>query len=89
MILELILTSLILGVIPAYIAWGKGHSLWLWWGYGALAPFSAIPHCLVLKNNTPSGHGKARCPHCSEPMRNGAEICLHCGHMFPAPSPSL
>lgn len=41
----------LLGLIPAFIAKGKGRSFWLWWFYGCLLFWVAFIHALFIKNN--------------------------------------
>ena len=38
-----------LGLIPAFIARGKGKSFVAWWIYGALIFIVALPHSLIMK----------------------------------------
>ncbi|MFC7049831.1 zinc ribbon domain-containing protein [Emcibacter nanhaiensis] len=82
MILAMIVTSLVLGALPACVAWSKGRSFLFWWAYGTLFTFAAIPHSLFLRNDAQASQGKAYCPHCMEPIRVGAHLCQHCGHML-------
>ena len=43
------LVMLILGLIPAIVAKGKGHNFLLWWLYGFVLWIFAVPHSMLLK----------------------------------------
>ena len=49
--MELIFIAAILGLIPAFIAKGKGRDFISWWFYGALLFIVAIIHSILLKDN--------------------------------------
>ena len=47
--MEVLVIAVLLGLIPAAIAKGKGRSFGLWWFYGAMAWIVAMPHALLMK----------------------------------------
>lgn len=67
----------ILGLIPAVIAWRKGHPFILWWLYGTFMLVMALPHALLARDAT-----RKACPECAETVRIDAKLCRHCGHRF-------
>lgn len=71
---QLLLLAVVLGLIPAFIARGKGRLFPLWWLYGSLLFIIALIHSLALKDR--SG---AKCPHCAEFVNREARVCKHCG----------
>jgi len=42
--------SVILGLIPAFIAQKKGRNFYNWWIYGTLLFILALPHAILIKN---------------------------------------
>ena len=68
----IILLAVALGLIPAFIARGKGRSFLGWWIFGALLLIVALPLALVQKDRRP------RCPHCAEMVQTAATVCPHC-----------
>jgi DNA-directed RNA polymerase subunit RPC12/RpoP len=68
----LIILALILGLIPAFIASGKGHSFFWWWVFGAVIFIVALPFAFLSKDM------RARCPECAEPVKSAAVKCPHC-----------
>ena len=70
-----------IGLLPASIAFKKGHSYATWWLYGSALFGIALIHALVL--------GQARrCPHCAEGIRQEAKVCPHCQRDLPDLQPS-
>ena len=67
--------------IPASIARSKGRSFGAWWLYGLLFILPATIHSLVLSESQPDPDGGAwaRCPHCSSPVLESANVCSSCG----------
>jgi hypothetical protein len=83
--MSILLLAVLLGLIPAAIAKGKGYSFGGWWLYGALLFIVALPHALIMSPNL-SGideraarDGLKKCPFCAEFVRPEALICKHCG----------
>lgn len=50
--MEFVLIVVVLGLIPAAIASGKGQNFFIWWLYGAAFFIIAFIHALVLKSPT-------------------------------------
>ncbi|EIQ9776278.1 zinc ribbon domain-containing protein, partial [Salmonella enterica subsp. enterica serovar Infantis] len=49
--MEILLISIVIGLIPALIASSKGRSFLGWWIYGALLFIVALVHSLVIKKD--------------------------------------
>ncbi|WP_197491512.1 hypothetical protein [Methylomonas methanica] len=47
--MDAIILAILIGLIPAFIAQGKGKSFVFWWIYGALIFIVALPHSLIMK----------------------------------------
>lgn len=76
----------LLGLLPAAIAWRKGHSFWLFWLYGTVVFIVAFPHAIIMRRDTRSLEERQiasgdyrRCPHCAEVIRQEASACRFCG----------
>ena len=65
--------GVIIGLLPAAIASGKGHSFLAWWFFGTFLFIVALPCSFFLKNIT----GK-KCPSCAEYVATEARLCKHC-----------
>ncbi len=85
--MEILVTALIIGIIPAMIAKSKGRQFFPWYIYGVALFIVAIVHAILLKDQsiaskdiTPETH--MRCPDCREFVRIGAKKCKHCGCEF-------
>jgi hypothetical protein len=77
--MEIFILAVLLGLIPAAIAHGKGHSFFGWWIFGAALWIIALPCSLLLKQN--HDHEK-QCPACREYVVKEANVCKHCRYVF-------
>jgi RNA polymerase subunit RPABC4/transcription elongation factor Spt4 len=82
--MEILVLAVLLGLIPAALAKGKGRSFGLWWFYGAALFIIALPHSLLIKANTQALEreqiegGMKKCPHCAELIKGEAKVCPYC-----------
>jgi hypothetical protein len=67
--------SILLGLIPAFIARSRGRSFIIWWIVGALLPLIAIVISLFLKDKN-----KQQCNFCKEYIHRDAVVCPRCGN---------
>jgi hypothetical protein len=90
-----LILPILLGLIPAAIAKGKGYSFGGWWFYGALIFIVALPHALLIRpnlrglDNQAWREGLRKCPFCAEFIKPEALVCKHCGRELPARGPKL
>lgn len=79
--MEFLLLAAIIGLIPAYIAYKKGRSFFLWWFFGLLLWIVAMP-CALLMKSDPYGvakiEGLIQCEYCAEWVKKEALICKYC-----------
>lgn len=81
----IIVLAALIGLIPAAIAKGKGHSFGEWWLFGALLFIVALPMALVLK---PNADEYRQCPHCLSQVPVRATVCARCSRdIRPAVAP--
>jgi hypothetical protein len=87
---EVLVIAVLVGLLPAVIARGKGYSFGAWWFYGAALFIVALPHALLIKPNQQGldsqamAEGKKKCPFCVEMIHADATVCKHCGRDLPS-----
>lgn len=71
--MDVLLIAILLGLIPAAIAYKKGRNVFVWWMYGSVLFVVALPHVLFIRSvpferERPSNRGPdnmpATCPYC-------------------------
>lgn len=83
--MEILIFAVLIGLIPAAIAQGKGKSFVLWWIYGAAIFIVALPHALIMRSDDRAieskqlNSGMKKCPSCAEMIKQDAKVCKHCG----------
>lgn len=79
--MNILVFSMILGLIPAYIANKKGHNFIEWWIFGTLLIFVALPWSILMKtdeNLIALEKGLKKCPRCAEWVKMEAKVCRYC-----------
>lgn len=82
--MEILIIAVLIGLIPAAIARGKGKSFGLWWFYGAAIFIVALPHAIFMRADERAleskqlSSGMKKCPSCAELIKQDARVCKHC-----------
>ena len=87
-LIALLISSIIIGLIPAAIAEKKGENFVVWWLFGAGFFIIALPVAIVMKPNSKAversalSYGMKKCNQCAELVKAEAKICRFCGNAF-------
>ncbi len=77
--------AVLLGLVPAAIAHGKGRSFLRWWLFGAAQFIVALPAALIMAPAEPRQSGLKKCPRCAKLIKCEATICRYCQQPVAAP----
>lgn len=76
------LPAVIVGLLPAAIAYRKGYNFYMWWLFGALLWIVATPWAIIMRPDRRAlalRDGLVKCPHCLEWIDSTAIRCKFCG----------
>ncbi|ELY2017904.1 hypothetical protein SL053_001809 [Flavobacterium psychrophilum] len=77
--MEFLVIALIIGILPAFIAYNKGRSFFGWWFYGVCLFIIALPHSILISSRE-NLKDKRKCVQCAEYIKKEALICRFCGY---------
>lgn len=94
--LNICVLAVLIGLIPAAIAYSKGKSFLGWWIFGAAFFIIALPAALLtspdreeLERRQLKTGDVRKCPHCAEIIKREAKVCRYCGKSLVHSSASL
>jgi len=73
--MEILILSIIIGLLPAKIASNKGYNFILYWICGTLMFIIALPWTLIMKPNIKT---MRKCTKCLEWIDINSKICKYC-----------
>jgi len=90
--LNFLLLAAAIGLIPATVAYRKGHDFFAWWLFGGALFIVALPAAILLKPDMAELERRQleqgtvkRCPYCEELVKHEARVCKHCGRDLTVP----